>query len=275
VVSTAIEPSSDSGYAPAVFEEELAFASELADRADRITLEVFSRPFEIRRKADHTPVTEADLRVEDMIRAELASRFPGDAVLGEEGGLEGASGRVWVIDPVDGTKNFTDRIQVWGTLIALMVEREPVVGMASAPALGERYAAARGSGATLNGEPIQVSSTGDLVEAMVCSSGMRDWLSGPLADPYRRVVATARRSRAFGDFWGHMLVARGSADAMLESILRTWDFAAVHVIVEEAGGRMTTLDGAPLVDRGSALTTNGALHDAIVQLFAPRGAQPQ
>ena len=249
-------------------EEELAFAGELADRADRITLEVFSRPFEMRRKADDTPVTEADLRVEEMIRAELARRFPQDAVLGEEGGLEGASGRVWVIDPVDGTKNFTDRIQVWGTLIALLVYNEAVVAVASAPAMDERYAAVRGGGATLNGEPIRVSETADLSEAMICSSGMRDWLSGTFADPYRRVVEAARRTRGFGDFWGHMLVARGSADAMLETTLRTWDFAAVRVIVEEAGGRMTTLDGAPLADRGSALTTNGALHDAIIELFA-------
>ncbi|MDP9342284.1 MAG: histidinol-phosphatase [Actinomycetota bacterium] len=250
-----------------MFEEELRFAGELADHADRITLEVFSRPFEVRQKADQTPVTEADVRVEEMIRAELATRFPGDAVLGEEGGLEGASGRVWVIDPVDGTKNFTDRIQVWGTLVALMVEGQPVVGVASAPALGERYAASRGGGATLNGQAIRVSSTGGLAESMVCSSGMKDWLSGPFAGPYRAVVETARRSRGFGDFWGHMLVARGSADAMLETILRTWDFAAVQVIVEEAGGRMTTLDGAPLADQASALTTNGALHNAIVELF--------
>jgi histidinol-phosphatase len=251
-----------------MFQEELRFAVELADRADRITLEVFSRAFEVRRKADHTPVTEADLRVEEMVRSELARAHPDDAVLGEEGGLEGTSGRVWVIDPVDGTKNFTDRIQIWGTLIALTVEGDPVVGVASAPALGERYTAARGRGAALNGEPIHVSATADLAEAMVCSSGMKDWLSGPLAEPYRRVVGSAGRTRGFGDFWGHMLVARGSADAMLETILRTWDFAAVQVIVEEAGGRMTTLGGAPLADRASTLTTNGALHDGIVELFA-------
>jgi histidinol-phosphatase len=140
--------------------------------------------------------------------------------------------------------------------------------VASAPALGERYVAVRGGGATLNGAPIRVSSTAQLGEALICSSGMQDWLSGPLAGPYRDVVQAARRTRAFGDFWGHMLVARGSADAMLETTLRTWDFAAVQAIVEEAGGRMTTLDGAPLADRGSALSTNGALHEAIVRRFA-------
>src|SRR5207302_8623393 len=117
---------------------------------------------------------------------------------------------------------------------------------------------------------IRVSGTAELAHAMVCSSGMRDWLSGPLAGPYRDVVEAARRTRAFGDFWGHMLVARGSADAMLETTLRTWDFAAVQTIAEEAGGRMTTLDGATLADRGSALTTNGSLHEAIVRRFASR-----
>ncbi len=253
-----------------MFEEELRCAGELAAAADRITTEVFSRAFEVRRKADRTPVTEADLRVEEMVRAELASRFPDDAVLGEEGGLEGASGRVWVVDPVDGTKNFTDRIQIWGTLIALTVDGEPVVGVASAPALGERYAARRGGGATLNGEPIHVSTTAELAEAMVCSSGIKDWLSGRFAEPYRRVAVGAGRTRGFGDFWGHMLVARGSADAMLETTLRTWDFAAIQVIAEEAGGRMTTLEGAPLADRASVLTTNGALHHAIVELFGAR-----
>ncbi len=251
-----------------MLEDDLAFANELADRADEITLEVFSRAFEVRHKADATPVTEADVRVEEMIRAEIAARFPDDAVLGEEGGvLEGTSGRVWVIDPVDGTKNFTDRIQVWGTLIGLLVDDEPAVGVASAPALRERYAAARGTGARLNGKPIRVSTVADLDGAMVCSSGVKDWLDGPLAPPYRRVIEASRRTRGFGDFWGHVLVARGSADLMLETILRTWDFVAVSVIVEEAGGRMTTLEGGPLVDRGTALTSNGVLHPAVVELF--------
>src|SRR6266571_298723 len=186
-----------------MFEEELRCAGELAAAADRITTEVFSRAFEVRRKADRTPVTEADLRVEEMVRAELASRFPDDAVLGEEGGLEGASGRVWVVDPVDGTKNFTDRIQIWGTLIALTVDGEPVVGVASAPALGERYAARRGGGATLNGEPIHVSTTAEPRWApggpgASATSGATCWWRGAPPTPCWRPPCgrgTSRRSR--------------------------------------------------------------------------------
>jgi histidinol-phosphatase len=180
---------------------------------------------------------------------------------------------VWVIDPVDGTKNFSNRIQVWGTLIGLLVDDEPVLGVASAPAIRERYTATVGSGAWLNGEAIRVSDTSELADAMVSSSGVKDWLEGPWAEPYRQLARTAQRTRGFGDFWGHMLVARGSADLMLETILHTWDFVAVSVIVEEAGGRMTTLDGGPLVDRGSVLTSNGMLHPAAVELFTAGRSQ--
>src|SRR5437870_5469346 len=149
---------------------DLALAKDLADLAAEVAMEVYGREFEVHRKPDLTPVTEADLRVERLIREELARRAPGDAVLGEEGGLEGdaAAGRTWVIDPIDGTKNFAAGIQVWATLIALMVGGDPVVGVASAPALGERYDAVRGGGARLNGEPIHVSKVSEVAEAMVC-----------------------------------------------------------------------------------------------------------
>lgn len=250
-----------------MYDEELAFALELADRADEISMGFFRGEFAVSRKADATPVTEADLAVEAMVRALLAGRFPTDAVLGEEQGLEGRGERVWVVDPIDGTKNFAGGIQVWGTLIALLVEDRPVVGVVSAPGLGERYAAAAGDGATLNGEPIRVSVVGELSEALIVSSGMKDWISGRWARGYREVATRAARTRAFGDFWGHVLVARGSAEAMLEPRLRIWDWAAVQVVVEEAGGRVTQLDGSPLADHNSCLTTNGVLHDEVIRLL--------
>jgi histidinol-phosphatase len=251
-----------------MYEEELGFADQLADEAAEIGMHFFRGSFEVRRKADQTPVTQADLEIEAMVRTVIADRFPDDAVLGEEQGLLGDSTRVWVIDPIDGTKNFAAGIQIWGSLIALMVDGEPVLGVVGAPALGERYTAARGHGAAMNGQPIRVSTTSTIGEATICSSGTKYWVTGPRADAYRSVAAASYRTRAFGDYWGHMLVARGSCDAMLEPTLRTWDWAALKPIVEEAGGRMTSLEGGPLVDRGSALTTNGVLHDELVSILS-------
>lgn len=217
-----------------------------------------------------TPVTEADVRIEARLRELIAERFPEDAVLGEEDGLQGPpeAARVWVIDPIDGTKNFAARIQVWATLIALMVDDQPVLGVASAPALGERYAAARGTGAILNGTPIHVSDVGDLGEAMLCTGNARPFAGSPWEGPFRELSAEVYRTRGFGDFWGHTLVARGSADAMVEVALRTWDWAAIAVIVGEAGGRVTQIDGSAPADGASILTTNGVLHDMLVRRFA-------
>jgi histidinol-phosphatase len=251
-----------------MFEEELAFANDLANLAAHIAMSLFgSADLEVRTKHDRSPVTEADTQIETIVREQLDARFPRDAVLGEEEGLSGNSDRVWIVDPIDGTKNFADGIQIWATLIALSVNGRFELGVVSAPALDERYEAVRGSGARLNGRPIRVSGVEDLSDAAVVSSGMKDWVDGPWAATYRDLVTTARRSRGFGDFWGHMLVARGAAEMMLEPSLRVWDYAAVQVIVEEAGGRVTTLEGSLLQDHGSALSTNGALHEEVAARF--------
>jgi histidinol-phosphatase len=254
-----------------MFEEELAFANELADQAGRIGMSFFRGTFDVRTKIDRTPVTEADIAIEQMARAALRERFPDDAVHGEEGGLEGSSSRCWILDPIDGTRNFADGVQVWGTLIALAVDDVPVVGVIDAPALGERYEAARGSGARLNGESIHVSSADRLERAFVLHAEVRDLLAGPYAEPFVALIGRARRERGFGDFWGHMLVARGSADVMLEPELATWDWAALWVIVEEAGGRVSTFEGERLSHGCSVVTTNGILHDEIVARLRPAG----
>ncbi len=250
-----------------MYEDELSLANDMADNAAGIALGLFGGDFEVRHKADTTPVTDADLRIEEMVRTTIAERFPDDAVHGEEEGLQGAGPRTWIVDPIDGTKNFADGVQIWGTLIALAVEGRPVVGLVSAPALGERYEAVRGRGATLNGGPIHASGVDRVSHALVCYGGLEAWLRSRHKDPFVRLVLEARRSRGLGDFWGHMLVARGTADAMLEPQLRIWDTSAVQVIVEEAGGSMTALDGTQLEDRGSALSTNGALHAEMVRRF--------
>lgn len=247
-----------------MFEPELAFANELADRAAEIAIELFRGTFEVRVKADESPVTEADLAIEEMVRGAIRERYPNDGVLGEEGGLHEGGDRRWIVDPIDGTRNFADGVQVWATLIALAVEEEPVVGVVSAPALGERYVASVGAGATLNGVPIHVSRADRLSRAFVVHGQMADWLEGPYARDVQELVREARRDRGFGDFWGHCLVARGAADVMIEAELHTWDFAALQVIVREAGGRMTQFDGAPVEHGRSVLTTNGRLHDEIV-----------
>ncbi len=251
------------------FEDELAFAHELADLAGEIGLGFFHGSFEVTIKPDRTPVTEADLSIEAAIRAAVKERFPGDSVLGEEGGLEGKGQRRWIVDPIDGTKNFADGVQIWSNLIALAVDDEPVVGVVNLPALGERYDASRGGGARLNGEPIQVSRADRVRRSFVVFAGMEDWLSGPFAGGVQALVLEARRNRGFGDAWGHCLVARGSADVMVELELATWDFAALQVIIDEAGGRMSQFDGTALAHGGTVVTSNGLLHDEIVARLRP------
>lgn len=247
-----------------MLDEELAFANELADEASRIGLSYFRGSFGVRTKADDTPVTEADLAIEAMVRSAIRERFPGDAVLGEEAGAEGEAARRWIVDPIDGTRNFADGIQVWATLIALAVDERPVLGVVSAPALGERYEAVRGRGARMNGETIHASRTERVGHASILHAGLSDWLEGGYGPQLLGVLREGRRNRAFGDFWGHMLVARGSADVCFEPELATWDWAALEVVVEEAGGRMTRFDGSPLTHGGSVLTSNGVLHDELL-----------
>jgi histidinol-phosphatase len=249
------------------WEPELAFAHELADRAAEIGLEVFHRDFEVRRKQDDSPVTEADTRIEAMLRQRIAERFPGDAILGEEEGAQGSGDRVWIVDPIDGTKNFAARIPVWATLIALTVEGQAMVGMASAPTLGERYWATRGGGARMNGSAIHVSKTKELSEALVAIAGVGSWLERPDRGVFLKLCREANRVRGFGDFWGHCLAARGAADAMMETELRTWDYAALEVILQEAGGRISQVDGSPLADGMSTLSANPAMHDEITRRF--------
>jgi histidinol-phosphatase len=257
-----------------MYETELSFANELADEAGAIALSFFRGSFDVRTKVDRTPVTEADLAIESMVRSAVHERFPGDGVLGEEGGAEDGGARRWIVDPIDGTKNFADGIQVWATLIALEVDGLTVLGVVGAAALGERYEAVRGQGARMNGEPIRVSRADRIGRAAVSHAGVADWIDDEVGPPLLDLLRSARRTRAFGDFWGHALVARGSVDVCFERELATWDWAAVQVVVEEAGGRMTQFDGSPLEHGGSVLTTNGVLHEEVLaRLAAGRRAE--
>lgn len=247
-----------------MYEDELTFANELADRAGEIGLAYFGGTFEVRMKPDRSPVTEADVAIEEALRTAIRDRFPDDGVLGEEGGSEGSGHRRWIVDPIDGTKNFADGVQIWSNLIALAVDDEPVVGVVNFPALGERYEASTGGGARLNGTAIRVSRADRISRSFVVFAGMEDWLEGRYGPGVQGLAREARRNRGFGDAWGHCLVARGSADVMVELELATWDWAALQVIVQEAGGKMSQFDGSPLQHGGTVLATNGVLHEEIV-----------
>ncbi|MDP8957395.1 MAG: histidinol-phosphatase [Actinomycetota bacterium] len=246
--------------------EDLTFAHQLADVADSISMKWF-RAVELRveTKADFTPVSEADRGVEEALRERITAERHGEGVIGEEFGAEDAPGGRWILDPIDGTKNFVRGIPIWATLIAL--ERDGVVqaGLASAPALGRRWWAARGEGAFADGDRIIVSRVNRLQDAQVCFGGVRTWKKTGLLDNFLALATRAGRTRGFGDFWMHMLVAEGAADVAAEMEVSIWDLAAVQVIVEEAGGRFTDLSGRATPSGGSAVSTNGLLHDEVLQ----------
>jgi histidinol-phosphatase len=252
-----------------VYDDELAFAHELADAAAPIAMRLFADDgLEIRHKADRTLVTAADTEIERMVRERVAAAFPSDRIMGEEeGGTFDGDGRVWIVDPIDGTANFARAIGIWATLIALQVDGELVVGVASAPALGERYAAARGAGATMNGKRIHVSETAAVAESQFHYSQL-DTLLGRYNEATVGLVMSSARERGFGDYWGHLLVARGAGEICMEPSLAIWDYAAFVPIVEEAGGRVTDFTGAAPTHRGSVLTTNGRLHDEVLRRLA-------
>jgi histidinol-phosphatase len=254
-------------------DSDLALALELADAADAITNARFrAHDLAIETKPDLTPVTEADRRTEETLTANIQRARPGDAVVGEEFGASGAGDRRWILDPIDGTKNYVRGVPVWATLIGLEVHGEVVVGVVSAPSLGRRWWAARGSGAFANGDPIRVSRVHDLADAQLCCSDATEWEEFGRGDAFRALTRRCWRTRGFGDFWGHVLVAEGAADAMAEPVLALWDVAALLPIVEEAGGRLTDLSGSGWADGAAAITTNALLHDDV--LAALRGDAP-
>lgn len=249
---------------------DLSFALELADLAAKVTLSWFGDRLPVELKDDATPVTEVDRAAEQAIRRAVAARFPDDAVLGEEDGLwEGTNGRRWVVDPVDGTKLFAEGIPLWTTLIALEVNGLPLLGVADVPALGDRYHALRGGGAWRGDRPIHVSDVADLSASFVAHSGIEEWVSGGRGEALLRVAARARRTRGLSDAWAHLLVAQGSIEGVLEhEPCHPWDWAATGVIVQEAGGRMSTLSGGAPRPGCDLLVSNGAVHEEIVDAVA-------
>jgi histidinol-phosphatase len=250
---------------------DLELALELADVADGISLPRFrAADLAVETKPDRTPVTEADKAVEAALRDVLAGERPGHAVLGEEEGTTGDADAQWrwIIDPIDGTANYLRGIPVWATLIALEHAGEIVVGVASAPAMGHRWWAARGDGAFADGRPISVSKVASIENAQLSSDGFDSWERHGGSDAFMALVRRCWRTRGFGDFWQHMLVAEGAVDIALEPEVSLWDLAAIQVIVEEAGGRFTDLGGEARADGGTACSTNGLLHAAVLDALA-------
>ena len=246
-------------------DDDLELAQRLADAADALTLARFrAQDLHVDAKPDLTPVSDADLAVEDEVRRLLAAERPDDAVLGEEHGVTGEGPRQWVVDPIDGTKNFVRGVPVWATLIALLVDGVVTVGVVSAPGLGRRWWAARGRGAFADGHPIRVSSVSSLSDAHLSYSSLTGWEALGRLDGLLELSRKCWRTRAFGDFWSHVLVAEGAVDASFEPEVSLWDLAPLQVIVEEAGGRFTSLAGEARPDGGSVVCSNGLLHDEVL-----------
>jgi histidinol-phosphatase len=272
--------------------DDLALAHALADLADAISLDRYqAQDLVVTTKPDNTPVTDADRAVETAIREALATHRQTDGLVGEEFGSDkGTSNRYWVIDPIDGTKNFMRGVPTWATLIALVQVdssgiEEVIVGIASAPALARRWSAAKGHGAfvrfnagnvddlsedleaSANEKRISVSRVGKLTDASISYSDFVGW--GDRLEPFQKMLANAWRTRGIGDFWSHMLVAEGAVDVAIEPSLAVWDMAALDIIVREAGGSFTNTAGQNGPFGGSGVSTNGVLHNAVINGLNP------
>lgn len=263
--------------------DDLALALRLADEADAISHARYrAADLDVSLKADHTHVTDADRAVERRIRDLVATERPADDFFGEETGSSTPSGdqphRQWIIDPIDGTANFLRGVPVWATLIALAVDGRPVVGVVSAPALGRRWWATEGGGAFAAEQTegaaaparlLRVSTVSALNGASLSYNGLQYWMDADRVPELLALASRVWRTRAYGDFWSYMLVAEGAVDISGEFDLQPYDMAALYPIVTEAGGRFGGIDGGDGIWHGSALATNGRLHDEVLAALAP------
>lgn len=253
------------------YREDLGLALELAGRADNIAMQRFeAADLCIKNKADESPVTDADLAIEKMLRHELAHARPHDKVVGEEyGGTLKPEGRQWLIDPIDGTKSFYRGVPVWATIITLLIDGEPVAGVVSAPALRRRWYASKGSGAhrVFGGQPkrLHVSTVKDTADASLAVGSLQSWKKAGLYNNLLDLAGDVWRLRGYGDFWNYCLVAEGAVDIAMEPEASPWDLAAPAIIVKEAGGAFTNLAGVRGPLGGSAVATNGHLHATVLR----------
>jgi histidinol-phosphatase len=257
------------------YDDDLRLAHVIADQVDALTMSRFkAQDLRVETKPDLTPVSDADRAAEELIRAQLSRARPRDAVHGEEMADTGHGPRRWVVDPIDGTKNFVRGVPVWATLIALLDGDEVVVGLVSAPALSRRWWAAVGSGAwtgrsLASATRLQVSEVGRLQDASLSYSSLGGWEEQGRLDHFLDLTRKVWRTRAYGDFWSHVLVAEGAVDLAAEPELALHDMAALVPIVTEAGGRFTSVQGVDGPFGGSALVSTGRLHGAALQVLDP------
>ncbi|MCC2315161.1 histidinol-phosphatase [Cellulomonas xiejunii] len=252
------------------YDDDLRLAHVVADTVDSLTMSRFkAQDLQVETKPDLTPVTDADRAAEDLVRSQLGRARPRDAVHGEERSDTGHGPRRWVVDPIDGTKNFVRGVPVWATLLALMDGDEVVLGVVSAPALGRRWWAAKGTGAFTGkslaaATRLRVSGVERLEDASLSYSDLGEWEEHGRLDPFLDLSRKVWRTRAYGDFWSYVLVAEGAVDIAAEPELELYDMAALVPVVTEAGGRFTSLKGVDGPHGGSAVVTNGLLHDEVL-----------
>jgi len=250
----------------------LAAAREAASAAGEVAMRYYRGGFDVSMKPDATPVTEADRGAERVIREVIGRAFPAHGFLGEEFGAVGDQRTRWIIDPIDGTRNFIRHVPIWATLIALEDAGEVTVGVIHNPVTGDLLAARRGGGAWLNNERVRVSAVDELRQATLLHAGLKLLRETDYWDGFVRLVDATDRQRGFGDYLGYALVAEGKAEIYAETDLKAWDLAPCKVIVEEAGGRFTDFGGVPTIHSGTAFATNGHLHAAALELLCSGAA---
>jgi histidinol phosphatase-like enzyme (inositol monophosphatase family) len=246
----------------------LEAAETLATEAGAITLQYYGNVLDSESKGDGTPVTVADRAAETFLRREILERFPSHGILGEEFGQENPDAPIqWILDPIDGTKSFMRGVPLYGVLIGVVIEGNPSVGVAHFPALGETISAALGEGCRWNGRPARVSPVTELAQAAVLTSDPAALLDDPMTPGWTKLIRTASLARSWGDCYGHILVATGRADVMVDPILSPWDAAPFVPILSEAGGRFTDKDGLARHDGGTGISTNGVLHEEVLEVL--------
>jgi histidinol-phosphatase len=257
------------------YEDDLRLGHVIADMVDSLTMSRFqATDLHVETKPDLTPVTDADRAAEELVRTQLKRTRPRDAVVGEEFDATGRGTRRWIVDPIDGTKNFVRGVPVWATLLALVEDDRVVVGIVSAPALQRRWWAAAGAGAwsgrsLSSARRLQVSAVSSIHDASMSYSEIDEWERVGRGEQFLSLTRRVWRSRAYGDFWSYMLLAEGAVDIAAEPVLAVYDMAALVPVIVEAGGRFTSLDGVDGPFGGSALATNGELHETVLRALAP------
>ena len=249
--------------------ELLQAAIEVATLGGEHTLNYFKKDIQVDSKSDDSPVTVADKETEALMRKAILTHFPEHGIIGEEFGRENEGSNIqWILDPIDGTKSFIHQIPFYTTLIGIMVDGKPEVGVIYAPATDELCAAAIGEGATLNGKSCSVRDTKDLGEASLMLTDLYEFHNQGLQEPFMDLMSKTKLHRTWGDAYGHMMVATGRADIMFDPILNIWDAAALLPIIKEAGGVYTDIHGVESIETGSGISTNKYLHSEVIKIFS-------